>query len=92
MSPGKKTDARKLSLENLELLRNQAIRLLKQRRKQGEVAGIIGVRSATISDWWRLYMTGGKKALKLQHPGPVKGTNGILSAEQPWQLQILVLH
>ena len=86
-----KTDARKLSLENLELLRNQAIRLLKQGRKQVEVAGIIGVRSATISDWWRLYMTGGKKALKLQHPGPVKGTNGILSAEQEKEIQRLII-
>ena len=36
-----KIDARKLSLENLELLRHQAIRLLKQDRKQVEVAGNI---------------------------------------------------
>lgn len=86
-----KTDARKLSLENLELLRNQAIRLLKQGRKQVEVAGIIGVRSATISDWWRLYQAGGKKALKLQHPGPAKGTNAILSSGQEKEIQRLII-
>ena len=45
-----KQNARKLSKENLELLRCQAIRLLKQGRKQVEVAEILGVRAATISD------------------------------------------
>jgi len=86
-----KIDARKLSLENLELLRNQAIRLLKQGRKQVEVAELIGVRAATISDWLRTYRVGGKKALKLQHPGPAKGTNCILSAEHEKEIQRLII-
>jgi len=85
-----KIDARKLSLENLELLRYQAIRLLKAGRKQVEVARIIGVRTATISDWNKAYQAGGKQALKLQHPGPVKGTNRILSAEQEQEIKRLI--
>ena len=70
-----KIDARKLSLEKLELLRQQSIRLLKQGRKQVEVADILGVRAATISEWNRIYKTGGKKALTLKSPGPSKGSN-----------------
>ena len=85
-----KVDARKLSLENLELLRHQAIRLLKQERKQVDVAEILGVRPATISGWWKTYKRGGKKALKLQHPGPVKGTNSILSREQEQEIKRLI--
>lgn len=87
----KKTDARKLSLENVELLRHQAIRLLKQGRKQVEVANILGVRAATISLWNSLYKTGGKKSLKLQSPGPAKGTNGIISREQEKEIQRLII-
>lgn len=86
-----KIDARKLSLENLELLRYQAVRLLKQGRKQVEVAGIIGVRAATISDWWRSYQSGGKKALKLQHPGPAKGFNSLLGVDEEKEIQKLII-
>jgi transposase len=86
-----KIDARKLSLENLELLRYQAIRLLEQGRKQVEVAGIIGVRAATISDWLRTYKAGGKKALKLQHPGPQKGFNNILGVEEEKEIQKMII-
>jgi transposase len=86
-----KIDARKLSLENLELLRYQAIRLLEQGRKQVEVAGIIGVRAATISDWLRTYKAGGKKALKLQHPGPQKGFNSILGVEEEKEIQKMII-
>lgn len=86
-----KTDARKLSLENLELLRHQAVRLLKQGYKQVEAARIIGVRAATISNWRRSWQTGGKKALKLQHPGPAKGSNCLLSAERGKEIQGLII-
>ena len=86
-----KIDARTLSLENLELLRHQAVRLLKQGRKQVEVAEIIGVRPATISDWWKTYKVGGKKALKLRHPGPIKGTNNLLSVKQEQEIQRLII-
>ena len=86
-----KLDARKLSLENLEMLRQQAIRMLKQGRKQVEVADILGVRAATISDWSRIYKTGGKKALTLQSPGPSKGSNCLISPEQEKDFQRLII-
>lgn len=86
-----KIDARKLSLENLELLRYQAVRLLKQGYKQVEVAVIVGVRAATISDWWRNYQAGGKKALKLQSPGPAKGFNALLDVEKEKVIQKLII-
>ncbi len=87
----KKIDARKLSLENLELLRQQAVRLLKQGRKQGEVAGIIGVRRPTITSWWGKYQRGGQKALKLQHPGPAKGFKSILDEEKEKEIQKMII-
>jgi len=86
-----KQDARKLSKENLEMLRNQAIRLLKQGRKQVEVAEILGVRAASISDWWKIYRTHGNKGLKLRNPGPAKGTNRMLSPDQEKEIQRLII-
>lgn len=86
-----KLDARKLSLENLELLRQQAIRMLKHGFKQVETAEILGVRAATISDWNRLYKTGGKKALKLHSPGPSKGSNCLLSPNEEKEIKQLII-
>ena len=86
-----KIDARKLSLEKLELLRQQSIRLLKQGRKQVEVADILGVRAATISEWNRIYKTGGKKALTLKSPGPSKGSNCIITHKQEKEIQKLII-
>ncbi len=86
-----KIDARKLTLEQLELLRQQAIRLLKQGRTQADVADTLGVRAATISDWNKLYKTGGKKALKLKHPGPSKGSNRLLTPDQAKEIKRLII-
>jgi transposase len=85
------TDARKLSLENLQLLRNQGLRLLKQGYKQVEVASILGVRAATVSDWWRIYRKGGSQALKLKSPGRTEGTSRSVSAEQEKEIQRLII-
>jgi len=73
------------------MLRQQAIRMLKQGRKQVDVADILGVRAATISDWSRIYKTGGKKALTLQSPGPSKGSNCLISPEQEKDFQRLII-
>lgn len=86
-----KIDARKLSLEKLELLRQQSVRLLKGGRKQVEVADILGVRAATISEWNRLFKTGGKKALTLKSPGPPKGSNCFISPKQEKEIQKLII-
>ncbi len=86
-----KIDARKLSLENLELLRHQAIRLLKQDYNQREVAELLGVRRATVTKWWGQYRRGGKKALKLQSPGPSKGYNSILDDEKEKAIKKLII-
>ena len=86
-----KQDARKLSKEELELIRNQGIRLLKQGRKIAEVAEILGVRKATISTWKKIYKAGGKKALKLSNPGPAKGYNSLLNKDQEKEIQKLII-
>lgn len=86
-----KIDARRLSLDQLGVLRHRAIRLLKQERTQADVAGILGVRAATISDWNGLYKTGGKKSFKLQQPGPSKGSNSLLTPEQEKEIKRLIV-
>lgn len=73
------------------MLRHQAIRLLKQGRKQVEVADILGVRAATVSDWSRIYESGGKKALRLQHPGPSKGSNCLLNPDEEKEIRRLII-
>ncbi len=86
-----KIDARRLSLEELGMLRKQAVRLLKQGRTQVDVAGILGIRAATVSEWNSVYKEKGNKGLKLQKPGVPKGTNRILSPEHEKELQRIVI-
>ena len=73
------------------MLRHQGIRLLKQGRKQVEVANILGIRAATVSEWNRLYQTGGKKALKPKSRGLSKGSNCLLSPKQEKEIQKLIV-
>ena len=87
-----KTDARKLSKESLNLLRHQAIRLLKQDYKQIEVAQILGVRAATISEWWSKFKKGGKRALQVNSPGVKTGQGRSLNAQQEREIQRLIIN
>lgn len=48
-----KLDFRRLTEQERLGFRKQAIKLIKSGRKKGEVSEIIGVRSGSISLWWK---------------------------------------
>lgn len=64
-----KIDFRTLSEQEQLGFRKQAIKLIKSGRKKGEVAEIIGVRSASISEWWKNYKENGIKGLSSKKRG-----------------------
>ena len=82
-----KFDARKLSKEARQEIRYQVIRLKKQGWKRYEISEITGVHKATITNWWKLYKDGGRKALKLKKRGPEVGVGRTLSSNQEKELQ-----
>ena len=77
-----KIDARKLSTEAQQALRNQAVRLRKAGKTNKEVAGIVGVHPSTSSSWWAAYQRGGKAALDISKRGREVGEKRTLAADQ----------
>ncbi|MEK6222359.1 MAG: IS630 family transposase, partial [Chloroflexota bacterium] len=80
-------DARKLSTEAQQQLRNQAIRLKKAGRTYKEIAEITGVHGTTACKWYKAYLRGGKTAITIKKRGRPKGSCRTLTAEQEKELQ-----
>ena len=80
-------DARKLSTEAQQQIRNQAIRLKKSGRTYREISEIIGVHESGIGRWYRAYKRGGAKGVRIKKRGRPKGTCRTLSPQQEKELQ-----
>ena len=86
-----KIDARKLSPEAQQQLREQAIRLRKAGRPVKEVVEILGVPRGTISRWTAAYKRDGFKAIQSQKRGRKVGSCRTLTPEQEAHLQKLIV-
>jgi transposase len=86
-----KTDFRKLSeLERLAF-RKQAIKLIQSGRRKKEVAEIIGVRGATITEWWRDFLAKGLKGLNSKKKGVKSEDKKLLSNQQERLIQSMIV-
>lgn len=74
-----KTDARHLSIEVQNYLRQQAIRLRNQGKRVCDISEYLGVNRNTISDWWWEYLKEGEVALYQQERGRKVGDGRTLS-------------
>mgnify|MGYP002725667715 CR=1 FL=1 len=86
-----KTDARSLSREAQQQLRNQAIRLRKSGRAYKEIAEVVGVHRSTVCEWWKCYEREGAAGIKLKRRGTKPGERRTLSAEQERELRRLLV-
>lgn len=85
-----KIDFRTLSEQEQLGFRKQAIKLIKSGRKKSEVAEIIGVRNASISEWWKNYKTNGIKGLSSKKRGVKSEDKKILSNTQEQEIQKMI--
>lgn len=85
------TDARKLSKEVQQELRNQIIRLRNRGRTNRETAKIVGVSEPHASALWNKYQKGGKTAIQVKIRGRRNGEKKTLSDEQEQKIQKLVI-
>ena len=82
-----KIDARKLSTDAQQEIHYQVIRLKEKGLKRSEISDITGIHPGTISAWWKLYKTQGKKALKIKKRGRPIGSNRTLTPDQESEIQ-----
>ena len=77
-----KADARKLSPEVQQQLRNHAIHLRKKGWKYKTISEAVGVHFYTVAKWCNAYNKGGDKAIRIQKRGRKDGMNRTLSTDQ----------
>lgn len=86
----KKIDARKLSAESQQQIRNQAIRLRESGKKYKEITEIIGVDPTTPCKWYKAYLREGKSAIQIKKRGRSEGSHRTLTPEQEKELQMIM--
>ncbi len=82
-----KRDARKISTEAQQELRELAVRLKESGKTYDEIAKIVHVHPTTICTWYKAYQKGGIEALKIQKRGRRTGTCKTLTPLQEVEIQ-----
>ncbi len=77
-----KTDARKLSTEQQELLRQQAVQLRLQGKSFKSIGALLNVHPNTVGQWYKRYRDGGKDALLVEKRGPKKPPRRLSEAQE----------
>ncbi len=75
-------DARKLSTEAQQELREMAVRLKKSGMTYKEIAAIVHVQPTTICAWYQAYQKGGQKAILIKKRGRPTGSCRTLDSPQ----------
>jgi len=84
-------DARFLSIEVQEYLRQQAISLRQQGKTFIDIGVYLGVHRNTVAKWWEQYEVEGKKALHQGVRGRTVGDRRILDQTDELDIQALML-
>ncbi len=82
-----KRDARKLSTEAQQELREMAIRLKESGKTYKAIAEIIHVQPTTICAWYKTYQRGGIKALEIKKRGRPTGSCRTLTSLQETEIK-----
>ncbi len=86
-----KQDARTLSNDALEQLRQQALRLHRRGETNTAIAEIVGVDRRTVGTWLKRYAAGGTKALRAKRRGRKVGEQRTLTPGQEAEAQRLLI-
>ena len=82
-----KIDLRKASTQEKEAIRIRCIRMLKLKKKTGEIVKILGVSPNSVRNWKRIYEQKGMLGLKEKKRGVKQGTGPLLTKKQEKQVQ-----
>ena len=86
-----KNDFRSISEEERFIVRKTAIKLIKNGKKQKEVAALFGVRPTSVSEWNKNYKMHGIRGLKANKRGVKSEDKKLLTIEQEKQIQKMII-
>jgi transposase len=82
-----KRDARKLTTEAQQELREMSIRLKESGKTYKAIAEIVHVQPTTICAWYKAYQRGGKKAIKIKKRGRPSGSCRTMTEAQEHEIK-----
>ena len=82
-----KRDARKLTTEAQQELREMSIRLKESGKTYKVIAEIVHVQPTTICAWYKAYQRGGKKAIKIKKRGRPSGSCRTMTEAQEYEIK-----
>jgi transposase len=86
-----KMDFRKLSSQERYVIRKRAVKLIEAGEKQVFIAKLFGVRTATVSEWVKLFKSQGISGLKDNKRGVNSESKKLISKQQEKLIQNMIL-
>lgn len=86
-----KEDFRRVDDKIRSNYRKQAIRLIKQGKKKGDIAVMFGVNKNTVSNWWKNYQERGEKSFTSKKKGVKSEDKKLLNQEQEKAIQKMIV-
>ena len=85
-----KSDLRSVKDQERNIIRRDAIKMIKRGDKKKDIATFYGVHVNTIRDWWKLYRKEGAKSLTYKKRGAKSENKKLLSPKQEISIQKMI--
>jgi transposase len=85
-----KTDLRSVKDQERNIIRRDAIKMIKRGDKKKDIAHFYGVHVNTVRDWWKLYRKEGVKSLVYKKRGAKSENKKLLNPKQEFEIQKMI--
>ena len=85
-----KIDLRSIKDSERNIIRRDAIKMIKRGDKKKDIAIFYGVHVNTVRDWWKLYKKEGAKSLTYKKRGAKSENKKLLNSKQELQIQKMI--
>ncbi len=83
-------DLRSVLDQERNIIRRDAIKMIKRGDKKKDIASFYGVHVNTVRDWWKLYKKEGSKSLPYKKRGAKSGNKKLLNLKQEIEIQKMI--
>ncbi len=86
----KKIDLRSVLDQERNIIRRDAVKMIKRGDKKKDIAEFYGVHVNTVRDWWKLYKKEGSKSLTYKKRGAKSENKKLLNPKQENEIQKMI--
>ena len=85
-----KTDLRSVLDQERNIIRRDAVKMIKRGDKKKDIANFYGVHVNTVRDWWKQYKKTGAQSLTYKKRGAKSENKKLLSSKQEHEIQQMI--